>query len=182
MTWSDVKKLLSRRRGLLDAVVFSGGEPTLQSGIVEAAVEVREMGFRLGLHTGGAYPARFEKLLPLLDWVGMDMKASFENYAEITGRAGSGEKARESAGILLKSKVPYEFRTTIHPLLHSPEELLRMARHLSSMGAKHWVIQEFRARGCADEALRDHNATSPLSDLMQDQFKGMFETFSVRRS
>ena len=59
MQWSAVMSFLQRRQGLLDAVVFSGGEPTLQHGLRQAMTEVRGLGFKVGLHTGGAYPARF---------------------------------------------------------------------------------------------------------------------------
>ena len=79
--------------GLLDAVVFSGGEPTLQAGLLDAMLEVRELGFKIGLHTAGMYPQRLAAILPLMDWVGMDVKAPFADYARITGTPGSGERA-----------------------------------------------------------------------------------------
>ena len=63
---------LQNRRGLLDGVVFSGGEPTLQPGLEAAAGQVRELGFRVGLHTAGSAPAALREVLPLLDWVGFD--------------------------------------------------------------------------------------------------------------
>lgn len=67
---------LASRRGLLDAVVFSGGEPTAQPGLVHAMQQVRRLGFLVGLHTSGAYPRRLADALPLTDWVGLDVKAS----------------------------------------------------------------------------------------------------------
>ena len=73
--WTDLLDLLHRRRGLLDGVVFSGGEPTLQTGLVEAVRTVKTMGYQVGLHTAGPYPDRLARLLPSLDWVGMDIKA-----------------------------------------------------------------------------------------------------------
>lgn len=69
---------LTQRQGLLDGVVFSGGEPTRQIAVVDAARRVKEMGFAVGFHTGGQYPKRIESLLPLLDWVGLDIKAPSE--------------------------------------------------------------------------------------------------------
>ena len=77
LPWQDVLALLERRQGLLDALVFSGGEATLQAALPEAMRRVRAMGFKVGLHTAGPYPERLRECLPLLDWVGMDLKAPF---------------------------------------------------------------------------------------------------------
>ena len=68
--WEDVLAFLRRRQGLLDGVVFSGGEPTAQAGLADAMREVRALGFKIGLHTGGMYPQRLAAVLPLVDWVG----------------------------------------------------------------------------------------------------------------
>lgn len=114
MAWDEVVYFLGRRRGLLDAVVFSGGEPTLQDGLAEAARAVKALGFKVGLHTADMYPERLRELLPLFDWVGMDIKAPFADYEQITSVAGSGAKARVSARWILDSGVDYEFRTTVH--------------------------------------------------------------------
>nr|NLD41558.1 anaerobic ribonucleoside-triphosphate reductase activating protein [Actinomycetales bacterium] len=73
--WAGVVDLLGRRHGLLDAVVFSGGEATRQNSLGPAMAEVREMGFEVALHTAGAYPRRLAEVLPLVDWVGLDIKA-----------------------------------------------------------------------------------------------------------
>ena len=83
--WADVSAFLEHRRGLLDAVVFSGGEPTLQSDLNSAVAEARSLGFKVGLHTAGCYPDRLDNLLPDLDWVGLDIKASPEHHRELTG-------------------------------------------------------------------------------------------------
>jgi len=172
-----------RRRGLLDAVVFSGGEPTLQDGLKQAMTEVKELGFKIGLHTGGAYPARFAELLPLSSWVGMDIKAAFNDYDKVTSTPASGKKARESVELLLASGVPHEFRTTVHPLYHTPDSLLRLAEELQQMGARHFVLQQFRPQGCADAAV---SAACHLQELLTDELcermAEMFESFAVRRA
>ena len=104
LPWQDVLALLERRQGLLDALVFSGGEATLQAALPEAMRRVRAMGFKVGLHTAGPYPERLRECLPLLDWVGMDLKAPFAEYERITGIAGSGAAVEESAALLRRSK------------------------------------------------------------------------------
>ena len=173
---------LRRRQGLLDAVVFSGGEPTLQDDLQSAISEVRELGFKIGLHTGGTYPSRLKKLLSNLDWVGMDIKATIDDYARVTVTPGSGMKAWESAELLLESGIPHEFRTTVHPLYHTADSLLRLAEELNGLGAKHYVLQEFRPLGCADEAVSTYSAQELLDDALCRRIGAMFETFSVRHA
>ncbi len=182
LEWSVVMKFLQRRQGLLDAVVFSGGEPTLQDGLKQAMTDVRELGFKVGLHTGGAYPARLGELLPLTSWVGMDIKAAFSDYDKVTGTPASGKKARESAVLLLASGVPYEFRTTVHPLYHTQDSLLQLAEELQQLGAKNYLLQEFRSQGCVDEAVNSHSARVLLNDALCKHIGTRFESFSVRRA
>ncbi len=151
MLWQDVFAFLESRRGLLDAVVFSGGEPTLQSALLDAVQAARSLGFRIGLHTAGMLPERFAPLLPWIDWVGFDVKAPFLVYPSITGAESSGSKAIESLRLLLASAVAYEVRTTLHPDLLSPADMLHLREQLLSLGVTHYAVQRFRAAGvCAD--------------------------------
>ena len=71
--WDKFVEFLSSRRGKLDAVVFSGGEPLVQNDLAEAITEVKALGYKIGMHTGGYRPAQLQKVLPLLDWVGFDI-------------------------------------------------------------------------------------------------------------
>ena len=174
---------LHRRQGLLDAVVFSGGEPTLQDGLKQAMAEVRELGFKVGLHTSGAYPSHFNELLPLASWVGLDIKSTFADYDKVTGIPGSGERARESALMLLASGVSYEFRTTVHPLYHTTVSLLKLAEELQQLGVKHYLLQEFRPQGCADATVSTtYSGQELLSDALVNNIGTMFDSFSVRRA
>lgn len=182
LQWSAVLSFLQRRQGLLDAVVFSGGEPTLQDGLNPAMKSVDALGFKVGLHTGGAYPARLEKLLPLTSWVAMDIKAAFTDYDKVTGTPESGKKAYQSAQLLLASGVPYEFRTTVHPLYHTQHSLLQLAEALQQLGVKHYLLQEFRAQGCVDETVNSFSAQELLDDGLCSRIGAMFESFSVRRA
>jgi pyruvate formate lyase activating enzyme len=148
IAWSEVLDFLRRRRGLLDAVVFSGGEPTAQAGLVRAMREAKALGYRIGLHSAGIYPRRFAEVLPLVDWVGFDAKAPFDTaYERITGVRASGEAALESARALLASGIDCEFRTTWHAGFLSPAELDRLTRTLAELGVRRYALQEFRASG-----------------------------------
>jgi pyruvate formate lyase activating enzyme len=152
--WSEALSFLDQRRGFLDGVVFSGGEPTFQKDLPRAIREVRAMGYAVGLHTAGPDPERLQAVLPMVEWVGLDVKAPFdERYDRITGRIGSAAAARESLQRLLNSRVDYQLRTTVHPGLLTPADLSELKQTLAIMGAGAPVTQPFRSEGCADAAL-----------------------------
>ena len=150
---STLDDFLDARAGLLDAVVFSGGEPTAQAALPDALREVATRGFAAGLHTAGAYPRRLETALSWTDWVGFDVKAPTHGYASVTRVAGSAAVAHASLRMVVASGVAYEVRTTVHPALLDAGALLKLADELASLGVRRWVIQPFRAQGCADPAL-----------------------------
>ncbi|SEQ46696.1 pyruvate formate lyase activating enzyme [Ectothiorhodospira magna] len=137
--WHQVTAFLSRRRGLLDAVVFSGGEPTLQGGLARAMVQVRNMGFKVGLHTAGVYPERLARVLPFTDWVGLDIKALPEDYPAITGVPGSGEAAWDSLYRVLATDVALEVRTTVVPELEA--QLPALQSRLARAGVQRHQLQ-----------------------------------------
>lgn len=150
IAWAQAEAFLRRRQGLLDGVVFSGGEPTAQPRLPEALAAVRMLGFQAALHTGGMYPQRLARALPLLDWVGLDIKARAEGYAGIVGRSGDGERVRRSLDCVLDSGIAYECRTTWHPRLYPEDELLRLADELAALGVRHWAVQQCRGAGFPD--------------------------------
>jgi pyruvate formate lyase activating enzyme len=152
--WPEVMAWLDSRRGLLDAVVFSGGEPLRQRGLSEAMRQVRALGFGIGLHTAGIHSARLAEVLPFVDWVGFDVKAPFDRYRHVTG-ARNGNAAWRSLVLLLTSGVPYEIRCTADESLLSPPDARRMAGHLAELGVRHLVLQV--ARGT-------DGATRPISE------------------
>ena len=154
LSWEKVKTFLQRRQGLLDAVVFSGGEPTLQKGLPEAIQYVRYLGFKVGLHTAGFNPKSLAKILPDLDWIGFDIKAPFENYAKITGVPDSGKQPWESAKMVLKSGVPYEFRTTVHPHLLTETDLIKLVTALAKLGVQRYILQDCHITNCLEPSLR----------------------------
>lgn len=152
-TFEAFLRWLDTRRGLLDAVVFSGGEPTAHAELGAAMREVRDRGFAIGLHTGGAYPRRLEGLLEWFDWIGLDVKAPARDYARISGVGGSGAGAFACLRTIVAAGVPLEVRTTVHPALVTQAMLLRLADELAAEGVRRWVLQPFRPDGCADAGL-----------------------------
>lgn len=147
--WPDVLDWLASRRGLLDGVVFSGGEPLLQRDLPSALADVRALGFATALHTAGAYPERLAAALPLLDWVGFDVKAPFAEYAPIVGRDG-GPAARAALARLLASGVPHQIRCTVPPQLDETA-LDRLRAELAALGVTHLVWQTYRLTALSTE-------------------------------
>ncbi|MDR0677333.1 MAG: anaerobic ribonucleoside-triphosphate reductase activating protein [Holosporaceae bacterium] len=170
----DIFNLLEMRKGFVEAVVFSGGEPLRQKALPEVVKKVKEMGFKVGLHTAGSEPDFFVKVLPLLDWVGFDIKYSFENYAEITGLSGSGEQARESLEHLIRASIDFEIRITMDEVLKIPV-IVHALKEIADMGVKTVVLQKCRSKG-------DNVFEHPLfSDkLALDEVSGYFDNFSIR--
>jgi pyruvate formate lyase activating enzyme len=179
-TWNEVKTLLERRAGLLDGVVFSGGEPTIDPALPEAMAEVRAMGLAVGLHTACIYPRKLEAVLPLLDWVGFDIKAPFDKYEKVTGVAGSGEPARRCLEMIIASGIAHECRTTLHPALLEESEIEEMAAMLAAAGVRNYAVQMFRAQGCGNGALVGSAATGHLSEAAKERISARFENFTLR--
>jgi pyruvate formate lyase activating enzyme len=182
IAWDEVLAFLRRREGLLDAVVFSGGEPLAQRALADAMRTVKDLGFGIGLHTGGAYPARLAQVLPLLDWVGFDVKAPFDLYPLITAASNSGTAAEASLRLVLESGVAYEFRTTVHPRQLEPESIERMTAELAQLGVRRYALQEFRAHGCATLELASDVTPSFLSDSFAATIAPRFDSFELRRT
>jgi pyruvate formate lyase activating enzyme len=153
IAWHEVLAWLERRRGLLDAVVFSGGEPTLQRTLPAAVQAVRALGFKVGLHTAGCYPERLEELLPMLDWVGLDIKALPEDYADLTGVPGSGARAIDSLSRLVTENIRHEVRVTVHDALLPPPKLRRLIALLDDFGVRDVMLQRCLADRLLDAGL-----------------------------
>ena len=175
-SWGQIVEFLQRRVGLLDAVVFSGGEPTLQRDLALAIEEVAAMGFKVGLHSAGCYPQRLEALLPLIDWIGLDIKALPENYPDLTGVPDSGKRAWESLALLLaQPNIDYEVRVTVDALLAGRDRLKGLVLVLSDAGVEHLVLQNCHLDGVPQStALLDHWSHHEADS------KGRFSTFMVR--
>lgn len=177
IAWSEVLSFLRTRVGLLDGVVFSGGEPTMQRALGAAIDDVRRLGFRVGLHTGGPYPALLARILPRVDWVGIDAKARVDGYARVTGRPSSGRAAERSLDLVLANHLvrrgtarplDYEVRTTVHPDLIDDRELGALGRDLADRGAEVWAVQRYRRTGARSGV--PVRAELRLDDLPRDRF------------
>ncbi len=144
----DVFAFLEKRRGLLDGVAVTGGEPTLQPDLPEFLRRVKDMGFETKLDTNGALPRVLRRVLAegLADYVAMDVKSSPAGYARCAGVTGDVLPAvEESVRLLRESGVPHEFRTTAVKGLHTPEDFSAIGRWLA--GTEHYFIQSYADSG-----------------------------------
>lgn len=136
-------RFLETRRGLLDGVAVTGGEPLLYPELASFLRRIRDRGFAVKLDTNGAFPARLEALLEagLADYVAMDIKNCPEKYEKTAGVAVNTDDIRRSAALLMQGPADYEFRTTVVDELHEPQDFEAIAAWLS--GAKRYFLQQF---------------------------------------
>jgi pyruvate formate lyase activating enzyme len=170
ITWDSVRKLLAKRKGLLDGIVFSGGEPTMQHELVPAVKEAKEMGFLVGLHSGGAYPERLREIMPYLDWVGFDVKSPWEMYEAVTGVKNSSAKALESLRLILDAGVDVQVRTTVDPTVMDVDDVHRLTAELEKMGVKEHHLQTVRTVGAKPEyvqQLHEAGGSIDVSTILQ---------------
>ena len=150
----EVFLFLEKRRGQLNGVVVSGGEPTLQSDLSHFFYRVRSMGYQIKLDTNGSRPEALAELLVegLLDFIAMDIKAPFELYDRLTGVCAPKEQLEESIALIARSGIDHEFRTTVvEPLLS--EDDLQAIQAMVPHGSRH-RLQEFRPENALDPVLR----------------------------
>jgi len=138
-----VLSYLNERRGKLEGVVITGGEPTIQKGLTNFVLQIKNMGFAVKLDTNGSHPDILASLieLKLIDYIAMDIKSSLARYKDITGSDGIVLKILESVELIINSGIPYQFRTTLVKEYCSHEDLRDIQQLIGK--AKHYVLQPF---------------------------------------
>lgn len=142
----DSKKtldFLTRRRKYLEGVVITGGEPTLQPRLPAFCRKLKKMGYEIKLDTNGLLPEVLAKLLEdkLIDYIAMDIKGPLAQYKKFCGVAIDAKKIRVSIELVMKSGLPYEFRSTLVKGLHKQEDVAKMARAIK--GAALYYLQNY---------------------------------------
>lgn len=182
-TFESFKCFLKRRIGILDAVVFSGGEPLVQDGLEQAVAEIKSMGYETGLHTGGFRPQMLKKIINNIDWVGLDIKAPLkaDKYKIATGCFDKTQNIIESLNILLQSNIKFECRTTCDPRILSVDDIYEIADTLKTLGVKEYYLQKYRPIE-SDKNTTDEMCESLISDEKLLKFLNKsFEIFDVRK-
>lgn len=182
ISWDTFIEFLDSRQKLLDGIVFSGGEPLAQKDLYESMKAVKDRGFDVGMHTSGVNPDRLKEVLPLLDWVGFDVKTPFEFYAKRIPRS-NGDTVKECLNILLQAGIDVEARTTLDPRVISKEELRELAHTLSGMGVETYALQEYRPHPSEQTPPSQAEVTAFFTDTeLQHEIGGLFKKFIIRRA
>ena len=136
-------EFLNNRKGKLDGVVITGGEPCIQKDLIHVISEIKKMGFLVKLDTNGTFPDVISELLikNLIDYIAMDIKAPLEKYHKITGSIVNVENIKKSIDIILNSDIDYEFRTTVIASQLSFEDFENIS--ILVKGAKKYYLQKF---------------------------------------
>ena len=177
LSWSRVVSFMEQRKGMLEAVVFSGGEPTLQPGLREAMLSAIELGYKVGLHTAGVSASSLSKIMGLTDWIGLDVKAPDDLYQTVTGRANQQIQNQRCLDLLLDSGTNFECRTTVDWRLMQPEDLLRLAEQLMTRGVRRYALQINHGGQCLDPNLCE---PAVISTSEKVQLKAVLNTMFPR--
>lgn len=153
ITEEEIFDFLEKRKGFLDGVVISGGEPTLHNDLVSFAQRVKDMGYLIKLDTNGSNPQALRQVLGLCDYVAMDVKTSFENYSSLAGDKVRVEDVKESIRILQKSGVKHEFRTTMAPDV-SIQDVEKIAKFIAPSP---YFLQQFVVHDFLKKDLQPHS-------------------------
>ena len=141
---SSLLDFLRQRRGKLDGVCITGGEPLLQDGLPWLLDQIKALGYLVKLDTNGSFPNQLQTVVleHKVDFVAMDIKNALSKYALTTGCSETQREAvEESAAFLMEGHVPYEFRTTVVRELHCPEDLVSIGRWIA--GSPAYYLQGF---------------------------------------
>ena len=139
----EVFAFLEKRKGQLDGVVVTGGEPTLHRDLPRFLKEIKSLGYALKLDTNGCHPQALRKVLDehSIDYVAMDLKAPLERYKHTVRAPVDRSAVMTSVEIILNSGIEHEFRTTVVPGLHTGEDILAIARLIA--GAERYFLQPY---------------------------------------
>jgi len=148
-----IMDFMKGNREWIDGLVITGGEPTLEPGIIDLLKLLEHNDVPVKLDTNGSRPEALEQILQagLIEAAAMDIKAPREKYNLVAGVEVDIAAIERSIRLLMESKIEYEFRTTVCPGFHTDDDIEAMARWIT--GAKRYVLQNFRPKDCLDPAM-----------------------------
>jgi len=144
MPEEEILSFLEKRKGLLEGIVISGGEPLMQKDIVQFVEKVKKLRYLIKIDTNGMYPEKLKELIDkkLVDYIAMDVKAPKKKYDKLTDVKTDIKKIEKSIEIIKNSKLGYEFKTTFAPGLLTKEDIISIAKWLK--GSKRFYLQQFK--------------------------------------
>ena len=174
--WDEIKALLNDRRGKIDAIVITGGEPLIHPDVIDKIREIKKYGYLVKLDTNGTNPSLMKKLIEekLIDYVAIDIKNSPEKYSKTAGVTNLKLDAlKESINYLIKNNFPHEFRTTVIQEFHDLKDIEAMAKLIQ--GTKKYVLQRYKDReGCIEHGFHEisENDIKKYEKRAQELLKG----------
>ena len=181
MDWTEIVQFLATRQKRLDGVVLSGGEPLMQEKLTDAVQQIKSLGFKVALHTSGVYPEKLKQVLPLLDWIGLDVKAPSDKYHILTGRSNIWKPIQSALKLIVDSGVGYEVRTTLDPRYLTINDVYKLAEELIAENVKTYTLQKYRTFDQDKNPPRQAEIDSFFEDAKLLCFlKKNFQNFSCR--
>ena len=162
----EIIKFLRSRKGVLDGISVSGGEPLMQKGLVPFLIKVRELGMKIKIDTNGTFPGVLKDLIDdgLVDYIAMDIKTALTKYPSVTDIPDSSvEAVKKSIEIIMNSGIDYEFRTTVVRELHEQNDIADIADMIK--GARKYYLQSYKE---ADGVM-----THGLSAYSEEEMNGL---------
>ncbi len=170
----DLWRFLYSKEGWIDALVVTGGEPTLHQDLPAFLQKVKNFGLLTKLDTNGTNPSMLESLINkgLLDYIAMDIKSPREKYPNLVGAEVNPEDLERSIHIITTTCPDYEFRTTVVPPFFQEEDALAIASWLN--GSKHYCLQQFRPANTLDKSFSN---IQPYPREQLEKFQALLEPY-----
>lgn len=176
-------KFLAKRKGKLEGVCITGGEPTIQPDIVDFIKKIKKRGFAVKLDTNGTRPDVLKKLIDekLIDFIAMDIKSQLKNYDKLSGTKVDKDRIKLSVEMIMNSRIPYEFRTTVVPGLHTEKDFDAIAKWIK--GARAYYLQEYREeQKILDKSLKKKTKGKKIDlEKIQKKIEKNFKKMGIRR-
>lgn len=185
-------EFLKKRKGVLEGVCITGGEPTIQPDILEFIEKIKSLGFLVKLDSNGTRPDVLKKVIEanMVDYIAMDIKNSLEKYRHTVGTVSSAqggpiwggdiERIKLSVELIMRGGIEYEFRTTAVPGIHTEQDFEDIANWIK--GAKRYYLQEYWEGKILDPRLKDKTKGKNLDlDRIKEKIEKWFGMVGVRR-
>lgn len=174
-------KFLEKRKGKLEGVCITGGEPTIQSDIIDFIKKIKKIGYSVKLDSNGSRPDVLRKIIRerLVDFIAMDIKDSQEKYQKTTGGKADIERIKLSVEMIKNSKLSYEFRTTVVPGIHKEKDFEKIAKWIR--GSRAYYLQEYRETKILDSNLKKITKGKSIDlEKIKNKIEKNFENFGIR--
>jgi pyruvate formate lyase activating enzyme len=175
-------EFLKKRKGKLEGVCITGGEPTIQPDLIDFIKKIKKIGFLVKLDSNGTRPDVLKKLLDakLLDFIAMDIKNQIKNYNKTTGVKGDNKRIKLSVDLIMRSGISYEFRTTVVPGIHREKDFEEIAKWIQ--GAKSYYLQEYREIKILDPKLKKKTKGKKIDlEKIKKKIENNFGKMGIRR-